>query len=458
MNVALRVATLLFAAIALGTGAKFVLGGLPPGAEATLDNTFRFLGGVWLAVGLGLIHCFVSFDKTERVFAFLMRVLIVGGLARAVGLLFVPPERAIVVAIVIELVIPPVLLVLRARLSRRARAATPRNGRSVLVTGANGGLGRDTIRELVGDGFSRVVMACRTFQKATAARDELRAELDAEVGGVLETAGGFDMTDPAQIAAAVDELPDGQPFDVVFLQAGGVVFDDAYQTVEHDGQRIERTIFQNVFGAHFVLSRLAARGLLAPGARIVYAGGEGARGIPGLIEKPSFADVAALRRYVLGDFALAKPYNPMNAIGVSKLVGALWTSKVATVLPPRSSILWFSPGLTYGTQGLSGAPAARRFFLEKVGFKIMAALGLAQSPQDGARKYADCLIGKVGDNGDVIGAPEGKALGVLTDQVPMNSALSNVEFRDEVWRILVELAGPFGESGRGRPQKLATSA
>lgn len=458
MNVALRIATLIFAVIALGTGAKFVLGGLPPGSDAVLDNSFRFLGGIWFAVGLGLIHCFVSFDKTERVFAFLMRALIVGGLARAVGLFFVAPQRAIIVAIVIELVIPPVLLVVRARLSRRARAATPRNGRSVLVTGANGGLGRDTVRELVGDGFSRVVMACRTASKAVSARQDLAAELDAEVGQVLETAGGFDMTDPEKIILAVDALPEGQPFDVVFLQAGGVVFGDAYKTVEFGGHTIERTVFQNVFGAHFVLSRLAERGLLAPGARVVYAGGEGARGIPGLIDKPNFADTAALRNYILGDFAQAKSYNPMNAIGVSKLVGALWTSKLAQLLPERTSILWFSPGLTYGTQGLSGAPALRRFFLEKIGFKLMAALGLAQSPQDGARKYADCLIGKVGNNGDVIGAPEGKALGVLTDQTPMNPAFSNDDFRDEVWRILVELAGPFGERDATTTRSLATFA
>ena len=68
----------------------------------------------------------------------------------------------------------------------------------------------------------------------------------------------------------------------------------------------------------------------------------------------------------------------------------------------------------------------------------------AQSPTQGARKYADCLEGKIGGSGDVIGAPRRKTLGALVDQKPMNSAFTDVALREEFWSILEELGGPFG--------------
>ncbi|MEM6994999.1 MAG: SDR family NAD(P)-dependent oxidoreductase, partial [Myxococcota bacterium] len=402
MSAAIRIPTFLLGVIGLLSGAASVWGGIPEVADI-VDNTHRFYAGIWFAVGFGLIHAAVRFESSEHLFGFLMRALIVGGIARAIGLLDYPPEPKMLVAIGIEVVVPIVLLKLRARLAKRSRQTSLVDGRSVLVTGANGGLGRQTVAALVEDGVSRIVMAVRTRAKGEAARDQVRAEGAVGPETALEVAEGFDMTDPKKITAAVDALPADRRFDIVFLQAGGVVFSDEVQTVAHKGHTVERTVFQNVFGAHVVLSRLVERGLLAPGARVVFAGGEGARGIPGLIEKPVFETAEALHRYIHAE--ADRPYNPMNAIGVSKLVGALWTTKLAQIYGERMSVLWFSPGLTGGTQGLSGAPAARRFLLEKIGFPVMTALGLAQTPEQGARKNADALLGKVGRNGDVIGAP-----------------------------------------------------
>ena len=84
--------------------------------------------------------------------------------------------------------------------------------------------------------------------------------------------------------------------------------------------------------------------------------------------------------------------------------------------------------------------------LERIGFPIMAALGLAQSPRDGARKYADCLIGKIGRDGDVIGAPAGKALGPLTDQKPMNPAFENDALAEVVWSIATDIAADLDQA------------
>ncbi len=453
-TLALRIPTALLGLIAIGTGASSVLGGLTDAAPL-VDNTFRFYAGIWFAIGLGLIHAAVVWEANARVFALAMRALILGGFARAIGLLDYPPEPGVVVAIGIEVVVPAMLLVLRGRADRKRVASSVKNGKSVLVTGSNGGLGQATSAELLADGVSRLVMAARTDAKAQASRSAVSAAVACGPETEVGVAGGFDMTDPARIRAAVDALPAGRPFDVVFLQAGGVVFAEDFQRVEHDGRAYERTAFQNVLGGHVALSRLVERGLLAPHARVVFAGGEGARGIPGLIARPSFGDPEALRRYLEGDFEGRGPYNPMDAIGVSKLVGALWTRALRRRLPD-AEVVWFSPGLTYGTQGLAKAPPLRRIVLERVGFPIMAALGLAQSPAQGGRKYADCLLGTVGRDGDIIGAPEGKALGPLTDQTPMHEAFEDDALAETVWSVAESVSGSFG--GQERPIRLRTPA
>ena len=171
--------------------------------------------------------------------------------------------------------------------------------KTVIITGANGGMGMETCVFLLQDGVGHLVMACRTQAKADQARQDLLARVPGAGPDRVSAAGGFDMNDGAAIAAAVDALPADRVHDVVFLQAGGVIFGGAWQAVPWGGQQIERTISQNVVGAHVTLANLRRRGLVAQGARVVIAGGEGARGVPGMIPSPTLSTADELRAYVL---------------------------------------------------------------------------------------------------------------------------------------------------------------
>ncbi|WP_298770200.1 NAD-dependent epimerase/dehydratase family protein [uncultured Shewanella sp.] len=313
---------------------------------------------------------------------------------------------------------------------------------SVFMTGANGGMGKAVTRLLCQKEVASIVMAARDANKAALARDELlkMQALGSHISTQLIAAkGDFDMNAPDKIEAAIKALPDDIQFDVVFLQAGGVVFSKDYETVKWNGHVIEKTIFQNVIGAHITLFFLKKYQKLAPNVRVVYAGGEGARGIPGMIKVPSFTSANALREYIFNK-SNTEQYHPMNAIGVSKFMGALWTMALAKK-EANMEVIWFSPGLTYGTDGLMDLPIVKRWVMENIMFKLMQLLGKAQSPQQGAQKFVDCLLGKVGKNGEVIGAPKGKTLGALMDQIPMNPALNDLALQNEFWSILKEVEG-----------------
>ena len=207
--------------------------------------------------------------------------------------------------------------------------------------------------------------------------------------------------------------------------------------------KLRKLFFQNVVGGHIVLSELKKHALLAHGARVVVAGGEGARGIKGMIAKPEFNSPTELRNYVLANFGDRK-YNPMNAIGVSKLLSALWCKKLSRLESENMNVVWFSPGLTYGTSGLGGLPPLKRWFMKNIGMNAMRFLGMAKSPESGGRKFADCIEGKIGNNGDLIGAPAGKSTGELVSQDSLHPAFTDESLQAEFWDILQEVTGPFG--------------
>ncbi len=310
-------------------------------------------------------------------------------------------------------------------------------GKRVLITGANGGLGLATTTGALRQG-AHVTLACRTDDKAREALGQA-----VEAAGVGEeravAAGGFDMLAPEAIEDAVSALP-ATPFDVVFLQAGGWVFTDGVQTNRYGETTVERTLAKNVVGAHATVRALLASGRIAPAARIVIIGGEGARGVPGGIAKPEFTDVQDFERYLEGNWTGRDAYVPINALGVAKLGAALWAQHLALAQQDHT-VVWFTPGLIAGTGGTRGMPAWKEFLFQRIAFPLLVLLGKAQWPQDAARKCLDCLAGRVGHNGDLLGAPDGKALGPLTDQKPMNALFTNKRFQEAMWATCEAAAG-----------------
>ncbi|MEQ6124499.1 SDR family NAD(P)-dependent oxidoreductase [Pseudotenacibaculum sp. MALMAid0570] len=314
--------------------------------------------------------------------------------------------------------------------------------KNFLLVAANGGLGRETAKHLINDGATKITLAGRTLSKIEEAKRYLKKTTTQNPLLELKTAGGFDMLDPKKIETAINNLETKNPFDIVFLCAGGVFFTNDYQTKKWNQKEIEKTVFQNVFGAHLTIKALKQQNLLSPNALVVFAGGEGARGIPGMIASPEFRSKSELREYIFKTKETQAKYNPMNAIGVSKLFGALWVSKIAS-LDNSIDAIWFTPGLTSGTNGLSGMTPLKRWFMKHLVFGFMNLIGKAQSPSKGGRKFADCLEGKIGANGDLLGAPKGQTLGRLVDQKPMNPAFTNNDLIDEFWLITEELFGKF---------------
>ena len=185
------------------------------------------------------------------------------------------------------------------------------NGKTVIITGANAGIGKETAVDLARRN-ARVIMACRSVEKGEKAAVEVRkrSESDNVVFMQLDLAS---LTSVRQFAARV--LEEEPRLDILINNAG--VMACPYTKTE-DG-------FEMQFGvnhlAHFLLTNLLLDRLKeAPSARIVNVSSRGYT-----FGKMNFNDLES-----------EQSYKPWGAYGQSKLANILFTHALAKRLEGTS--------------------------------------------------------------------------------------------------------------------------
>lgn len=78
-----------------------------------LDNTTRFLSGIFVATGVGFAYCITDLQNKLLLFRFLLLGIFIGGIARVIGWAELGVIDATIPATIIELVFPPVMLALQ---------------------------------------------------------------------------------------------------------------------------------------------------------------------------------------------------------------------------------------------------------------------------------------------------------------------------------------------------------
>ena len=96
-------------------------------------------------------------------------------------------------------------------------ASTPK---SVLITGANSGLGLECARQLALLNVDRIVIGCRSQAKGTKAQEELKAALGGKQSKTKFEVLLMDLTDIASVRKAVQTLR--TPVESLVMNAGGL--------------------------------------------------------------------------------------------------------------------------------------------------------------------------------------------------------------------------------------------
>ena len=120
-------------------GVVFGMNGLEGGVpNISADSHFRYLSGLLTGIGILFLTCVPAIEDKGRLFRFLTLVVVLGGLARLLGLwLTGVPSVTMLAALGMELGVTPLLCLWQARIAGRAR-----DFEAVVETAAPGKLGR----------------------------------------------------------------------------------------------------------------------------------------------------------------------------------------------------------------------------------------------------------------------------------------------------------------------------
>lgn len=296
--------------------------------------------------------------------------------------------------------------------------------KSILITGANAGIGKETARQLALAGVGKIFLGCRNEVKAQAAKTELEMSTGKSVFEVLI----IDVSNLDSVRAAIDALPG--PVEGLVMNAGGVV-GPKFNEITKDG--VTQTFALNVLG-HVVL----AEGLIAANKLsnvVIYAGSEVARGVKEMgVKQPELKSSSKDEFVSIADGTFhAVEADPSIAAAYMKYLGTLWMSSLSRKNKDIRFVT-ISPGATYGTEVMKHIPFGKRLFYTFM-FKILALFGKSHGVDKAAKRYIDGILDKSFKSGVFYGSKKGTA-GPLSDQVSFFPDLGNELIQDNAYEAI----------------------
>ena len=291
-------------------------------------------------------------------------------------------------------------------------------GKTVLITGANVGIGKDVARQLaLRPEMARIYLACRNRERARTAKAELEAETGRRIFDIVL----MDVADPGSVRAGLAGI--NGSIDALVMNAGGM---GGKTPLDLTADGATYIFAQNVLGHVVLLETLLAEDRL--GEVAVFAGSEAARGVPKLrMKRPSFVSNSAdeLATVIDGSYFADRKTDVALAFGQAKYIGALWMAYLARQHPDRRFIT-VSPGNTTGTQ----APNELKLPLRIAAKYVMPTLGLAHKLDVGAKRLVDGVTDSTLSSGVFYASAANTLKGPLVNQTDILPDLANPSFQD----------------------------
>jgi NAD(P)-dependent dehydrogenase (short-subunit alcohol dehydrogenase family) len=289
--------------------------------------------------------------------------------------------------------------------------------KTVLITGANAGLGKEIARQLaLRPEFAHIYLACRSRDKAIAARTELEAATGRRIFDIVL----MDVANLDSVRAGLAGISGS--VDALVMNAGVI----GPKTMGLTADGVTTVFATNVLGHVVLLEGLLAEDRL--GEVAVLAGSEAVRGVPKLRMKgPSFVSTSAdeLATVIDGSYFASSNADFSLAFGQAKYIGALWMAHLARQHPDRRFIT-VSPGNTTGTHAPDGLPRPMRVAAKYV----MPALGLAHTLDVGAKRLVNGVTDPTLSSGAFYASPPNKLTGPLVNQADIRPDLANPTYQD----------------------------
>ncbi len=294
---------------------------------------------------------------------------------------------------------------------------------SILITGANIGLGKETARQLaLKDEIKRIILFCRNQAKAQAAKTDLEQKTGKKIFEIIIG----DLTDANSVRKAVEEIK--QPIDAVILNAGGVVGKTAAKITPSGMNDLAAT---NILGHVILVEELIKRGLLKKAVLSVSA--EAVPGVKMLGMKPVAMKTSSVDEFaaVLNGSYFGNKFDAVQAYGYVKYAETMWTLSMARKYPAIKFVV-MSPGNTGGTNAPESLPPAMRFMVKYLMMPVVFPLigGMVHKLEVGAKRFVDGISDGRFKSGVFYASKAGKLSGDVVDQSSFYTDLKNTTFQD----------------------------
>ena len=291
-------------------------------------------------------------------------------------------------------------------------------GKTVLITGANAGIGKDVARQLaLRPEIARIYLACRNKDRATTAKAELEAKTGRRIFDIIL----MDVADPGSVRDGLEAI--NGSLDALVMNAGGI---GGKTPMDLTADGVTTVFASNVLGHVVLLEALLSEDRL--GEVAVYAGSEAARGVPKMrMKRPSFVSTSAdeLATVIDGSYFADRKTDLTLAYGQVKYIGALWMAYLARQHPDRRFIT-VSPGNTSGTE----APSDLGLPLRLAARYVMPYLGISHKLEVGARRLVDGVTDPTLTSGVFYASAANTITGPLVNQADIFPDLANPSFQD----------------------------
>jgi NAD(P)-dependent dehydrogenase (short-subunit alcohol dehydrogenase family) len=294
---------------------------------------------------------------------------------------------------------------------------------SILITGANIGLGKETARQLaLKEETKKVILFCRNLAKAEAAKKDLEEKTGKKIFEIIIG----DVSDTDSVRKTVEKIK--EPVDAIILNAGGVIGKTAARPTPSGMNELAAT---NILGHVVLVEELIKYGKLKKTVLSVSA--EAVPGVKLLGVKPVSMRTSSVDEFaaVLDGSYFGDHFNALQAYAYVKYAETMWTLAMARKYPNLKFVV-MSPGNTKGTQAPSSLPPPMRFMLKFVMMPIVFPLigEMVHTLDIGAKRFVDGISDERYKSGVFYASKEGKLSGDVVDQSTFFTDLKNTTFQD----------------------------
>jgi NAD(P)-dependent dehydrogenase (short-subunit alcohol dehydrogenase family) len=292
----------------------------------------------------------------------------------------------------------------------------------VMITGANGGIGKDTARQMaLLKRTEKVYLACRNKEKAEAAKKELEELTKRSIFEIVL----MDVSKPESVRSAVASL--NEPIDALVMNAGGM---GGKAPLEKTADGVTQMSATNLLGHVVLVDELIKADKLKNVA--MYASSEVVRGVKKMGMKAPNLKTSSEEEFtsILDGSYFGATKDTMAVYGHIKYTATLWMSAMARK-HPNLRFISMSPGGTKGTAVMDDLTFFKRIMFKYIGMPIlMPLMGMAHNVDKGAERFIKGVNDASLKTGTFYASARNKLTGPVEDQSPFFPDLKNENFQD----------------------------